>query len=113
VFRSSAPNDWLSTLLLVAKCLISVGNCIPVPCVGTALASGLALLELIQVSHWYDGSSNRSFAFQMVGKSNDDLKYLVQSVVAVMKLLREEMDSQRIIDNTEFRQVCLEFETNV
>ncbi|KAJ7921794.1 hypothetical protein B0H13DRAFT_2414157 [Mycena leptocephala] len=97
LFRSSAPNDWLSTLLLVAKCLIPVGNCIPVPCVGTALASGLALLELIQ----------------MVGKSNDDLKYLAQSVVAVMKLLREEMDSHRNIDKTEFRQVCLEFEAHL
>jgi hypothetical protein len=49
----------------------------------------------------------------MMGKSNDDLKYLAQSVVAVMKLLREEMDSHRAVENTEFRRVCLEFEMYV
>jgi hypothetical protein len=45
----SSTNEWVSPLVLVARGLVSVGNCVPFPYVNTALSSGLALLELIQV----------------------------------------------------------------
>ncbi|KAJ7881791.1 hypothetical protein B0H14DRAFT_2704714 [Mycena olivaceomarginata] len=83
----------VSPLVLIARGLVSVGNCVPFPYVNTALSSGLALLELIQT----------------VGKSGDDLKYLAKSVVTIMQLLREEMDSHPTTENAKFLQVCEEF----
>jgi hypothetical protein len=50
LFQSSGSSDWLSPLLVVSKGLVSVGNCVPFPYVNAALSSGVALLELIQVS---------------------------------------------------------------
>jgi hypothetical protein len=46
---------------------------------------------------------------QTVGKSGDDLKYLAKSVVTIMQLLREEMDSHPTTENAKFLQVCEEF----
>ncbi|KAF7355919.1 hypothetical protein MVEN_00920900 [Mycena venus] len=92
LFRSST-NEWVSPLITVARGLISVGNCVPFPYVNTALSAGLALLELIET----------------VNQSGDDLKYLAESVVTIMKLLREEMDSHPTTENTNFHQVCEEF----
>ncbi|KAJ7358463.1 hypothetical protein DFH08DRAFT_442679 [Mycena albidolilacea] len=93
----SSTNEWVSPLVLAARGLVSVGNCVPFPFVNTALSSGLALLELIQT----------------VGQSGDDMKYLVESVVAIMKLLREEMDLHPTTANTKFSQVCEEFTENL
>ncbi|KAJ7885431.1 hypothetical protein B0H13DRAFT_1889550 [Mycena leptocephala] len=90
---STSADEWVSPLIVVARGLVAVGNCVPFPYVNTALSSGLALLELIQ----------------NVGKSGDDLKYLAESVVTIMRLLREEMDSQPTIPDTKFREVCAEF----
>ncbi|KAJ7881762.1 hypothetical protein B0H14DRAFT_1498862 [Mycena olivaceomarginata] len=89
----SSTNEWVSPLVLAARGLVSVGNCVPFPFVNTALSSGLALLELIQT----------------VGQSGDDMKYLAESVVTIMKLLREEMDLHPTTENTKFAQVCEEF----
>ncbi|KAJ7489658.1 hypothetical protein B0H11DRAFT_2229682 [Mycena galericulata] len=44
----SAPNDWISPLIVISRGLVSASNCVPFPYVNTALAGGLALLELIQ-----------------------------------------------------------------
>ncbi|KAJ7618113.1 hypothetical protein DFH06DRAFT_98599 [Mycena polygramma] len=68
----SSSNEWISSLVSVSRGLVSVGNCTPFPYVGTALSAGVALLELIQT----------------VGKTTDDLKYLAESVVTIMKLLQ-------------------------
>ncbi|KAJ7732623.1 hypothetical protein B0H14DRAFT_2997421 [Mycena olivaceomarginata] len=89
----SCTNEWVSPLVLVARGLVSVGNCVPFPYVNTALSSGLALLELIQT----------------VGKSGDNLKYLAKSVVTIMQLLREEMDSHPTTENAKFLHVCETF----
>ncbi|KAJ7913321.1 hypothetical protein B0H13DRAFT_501810 [Mycena leptocephala] len=97
ILRSAASNDWVSPLIVVSRGLVAVGNCVPFPYVNTALASGLALLELIQ----------------MVGKSSNDLKYLAESVVTIMRLLREEMDSHPTTLNPKFRELCGEFETHL
>ncbi|KAJ6494423.1 hypothetical protein C8R45DRAFT_988133 [Mycena sanguinolenta] len=86
-------NEWVSPLITVARGLVSVGNCVPFPYVNTALSAGLALLELIET----------------VKQSGDDLKYLAESVVTIMKLLREEMDSHPIAEDTKFHEVCEEF----
>ncbi|KAJ7648669.1 hypothetical protein DFH06DRAFT_1209303 [Mycena polygramma] len=91
IFRSPA-SGWIPRLIVVARALVSVGDCVPFPYVNTALSAGLALLELIQT----------------VGKSDDDLKYLAESVVSIMRLLREEVDSHPN-ENISFRQVCEEF----
>ncbi|KAJ7734063.1 hypothetical protein B0H16DRAFT_1892548 [Mycena metata] len=95
IFRSAAPDDWLSPLITVGRDLVPLANCVPFPYVAVALAAGLALLELIQ----------------MVGKSSEELKYLAESVTTIMKSLRKEMDSHPTIEDTKFRQLCLEFET--
>ncbi|KAJ7858518.1 hypothetical protein B0H14DRAFT_655855 [Mycena olivaceomarginata] len=92
LFRSST-NEWVSPLIIVAQGLVSVGNCVPFPYVNTALSAGLALLELIET----------------VKQSGDDLKYLAESVVTTMKLLREEVDWHPIMENTKFHRVCEEF----
>ncbi|KAJ7672394.1 hypothetical protein DFH06DRAFT_91919 [Mycena polygramma] len=92
LFRSSS-NEWISSLIVFARGLVSVGNCVPFPYVNTALSSGLALLELIQ----------------MAGKSGDDLKYLAKSVVTIMKLLREEMDAHPAVEDNNFKKLCEEF----
>ncbi|KAJ6457763.1 hypothetical protein C8R47DRAFT_1246957 [Mycena vitilis] len=92
LFRSSS-NEWIAPLIVFARGLVSVGNCVPFPYVNTALSSGLALLELIQ----------------MVGKSGDDLKYLAESVVAIMKLLRDEMDAHPTLEDNKFKKLCQEF----
>ncbi|KAJ7615636.1 hypothetical protein DFH06DRAFT_1343604 [Mycena polygramma] len=91
IFRSPA-SEWLSTSVDIARGLVSVSNCVPFPYVNTALSAGLMLLELIQT----------------VGQSDEDLKYLSESVVAIMKLLREEVESHPT-ENTLFRNVCEEF----
>jgi hypothetical protein len=103
----------VSPLIVVSRGLVAVGNCVPFPYVNTALASGLALLELIQVRTWTDRRLPRSFEPQMVGKSSNDLKYLAESVVTIMRLLREEMDSHPTTLNPKFRELCGEFETCV
>ncbi|KAJ7175138.1 hypothetical protein C8R43DRAFT_1119154 [Mycena crocata] len=77
LFRSSTSNTWISPLIIIAKGLATIGDCVPVPYVKTALDFGLALLELIEA----------------VSKSSDDLRYLAESVVTIMKLLRDEMES--------------------
>ncbi|KAJ7150758.1 hypothetical protein C8R46DRAFT_1198283 [Mycena filopes] len=97
IFRSAAPVDWLSPLIIVSKGLVSVADCVPFPYVGSALRAGLALLELIQT----------------VGKSDEDLKYLAESVVTIMSLLKEELDSHGSLENPRLRQVCLEFESDL
>ncbi|KAJ7036399.1 hypothetical protein C8F04DRAFT_1233167, partial [Mycena alexandri] len=97
IFRSAAPDDWVSPLITVARSLVPVANSVPFPYVTIALTAGLALLELIQ----------------MVGKSSEDLKYLAESVTTIMKLLREEMDSHPKAEDTRFWQLCLEFETHL
>ncbi|KAJ7473300.1 kinase-like domain-containing protein [Mycena latifolia] len=97
LFHSSSSNsnhEWLSPLLVVSKGLVSLGSCVPFPYVNSALSAGQALLELIQIVH----------------NSNNDLKYIAESVVTIMKLLREEMDSHPTAENTKFRQLCLEFD---
>ncbi|KAJ7892911.1 hypothetical protein B0H14DRAFT_961043 [Mycena olivaceomarginata] len=85
LFRSST-NEWVSPLITVARGLVSVGSCVPFPYVNTALSAGLVLLELIET-----------------------VKYLAESVVTTMKLLREEVDSHPITENTKFHRVCEEF----
>ncbi|KAJ7784736.1 hypothetical protein B0H16DRAFT_308515 [Mycena metata] len=97
IFRSAAPDDWVSPLITVARGLVPVANCVPFPYVTVALTAGLALLELIQT----------------VGKSSEDLKYLAESVTTIMKLLREEVDAHPTTEDTRFKQLCLEFETHL
>ncbi|KAJ6532390.1 hypothetical protein B0H19DRAFT_449065 [Mycena capillaripes] len=92
LFRSSA-NEWVSPLVVIARNLVSVGNCVPFPYVSMALSAGLVLLELIET----------------VGKSGDDLKYLAESVVTIMKLLREEIDANPTAENTRFHDLWEEF----
>ncbi|KAJ7635758.1 hypothetical protein DFH06DRAFT_661748 [Mycena polygramma] len=90
---TSKSNEWISPLVSVSRGLVTVGNCAPFPYVSTALAAGLALLELIET----------------VGKTTDDLKYLAESVVAIMKLLGEEIDARPATPDMKFVQVCIEF----
>ncbi|KAJ7121449.1 hypothetical protein C8R44DRAFT_786277 [Mycena epipterygia] len=97
LFYSSASNDWISPLLVVSRGLASVSGCAPFPYVNTALAGGVALLELIQT----------------VGKTTDDLKYLAESVVTIMKLLREELDAHPDNSDVKFRQICVEFNVHL
>ncbi|KAJ7784750.1 hypothetical protein B0H16DRAFT_1709436 [Mycena metata] len=97
MFRSTAPDDWVSPLITVARGRVHVANCVPFPYVTVALTAGLALLELIQT----------------VGKSSQDLKYLAESVTTIMKLLREEIDTHPTTEDTRFKQLCLEFETHL
>ncbi|KAJ6485454.1 hypothetical protein C8R47DRAFT_1130220 [Mycena vitilis] len=93
LFRPSNSNDWISHAVSVSRGLVSMANCAPFPYVSTALAAGLALLELIQT----------------VGKTTDDLKYLAESVVAIMELLGEEIDARPATPDLKFIQVCVEF----
>ncbi|KAJ7618186.1 hypothetical protein DFH06DRAFT_99817 [Mycena polygramma] len=93
LFHSSRSNEWISPLISVSRGLVSVGNCVPFPCVSTALSAGLALLELIQT----------------VGKTSEDLKYLAESVVAIMKLLQEEIEAHPNNPDQRFVQLCNEF----
>ncbi|KAJ7635841.1 hypothetical protein DFH06DRAFT_1336464 [Mycena polygramma] len=79
----SSSNEWISSLVSVSRGLVSVGNCTPFPYVGTALSAGVALLELIQARRF----------IVTVGKTTDDLKYLAESVVTIMKLLQEETEA--------------------
>jgi hypothetical protein len=110
LFQSSGSTDWLSPLLVVSKGLVSVGNCVPFPYVNTALSSGVALLELIQVSTLTTKDLiNYSFYIEMVSNSSDDLKYLAESVVTIMQLLREEVDRHSSAQDTRFQQLCVEF----
>ncbi|KAJ7653977.1 hypothetical protein DFH06DRAFT_1474634 [Mycena polygramma] len=95
IFRSTS-SEWVPPLVRIARGLVAVGNCVPVPYVSTALSAGLALLELIQ----------------SVGKSDDDLKYLAQSVITIMELLSKEMDSHPI-ESPGFRQVCEDFSSHL
>ncbi|KAJ7495541.1 hypothetical protein FB451DRAFT_1214305 [Mycena latifolia] len=97
IFRAAPSQDWLSPLIVVSKGLVAAGNYVPFPYVNAALSAGLALLELIQ----------------MVGKSSDDLRYLAQSVVTIMQLLREEMDHHSTAQDTRFHQLCIEFATHL
>ncbi|KAJ7489654.1 hypothetical protein B0H11DRAFT_2229677 [Mycena galericulata] len=89
----SSSNDWISPLIVISRGLVSASNCVPYPYINTALTGGLALLELIQT----------------VGQTTDDLKYLAESVVTIMKLLREEMDSHPTNTSTHLSPVCMEF----
>ncbi|KAJ7624814.1 hypothetical protein FB45DRAFT_87187 [Roridomyces roridus] len=96
----SGPDDWISPLIVVSRGLVSVGSCAPFPYVGTALSAGLALLELIQT----------------VGRTADELKYLAESVVAIMKLLHDEMECHnhsRRTDGYRFERVCVEFHAHL
>ncbi|KAJ6487154.1 hypothetical protein C8R47DRAFT_1127890 [Mycena vitilis] len=95
IFRSPA-NEWVSPLVGIARGLVSIGNCVPFPYVNTALSAGLTLLELIQT----------------VGQSDEDLKYLSESVVTIMRLLRTEVESHPT-ENTPFREVCEEFTSHL
>ncbi|KAJ7121370.1 hypothetical protein C8R44DRAFT_165888 [Mycena epipterygia] len=97
LFYSSTSNDWISPLLVVSRGIASVSGCVPFPYVNTALAGGVALLELIQT----------------VGKNTDDLKYLAESVVTIMKLLREELDAHPDTPDARFRQICVEFNVHL
>ncbi|KAJ7121368.1 hypothetical protein C8R44DRAFT_165874 [Mycena epipterygia] len=97
IFYSSASNDWISPLLVVSRGLASVSGCVPFPYVNTALAGGVALLDLIQT----------------VGKNTDDLKYLAESVVTIMKLLCEELDAHPDTPHAKFRQICVEFNVHL
>ncbi|KAJ6513657.1 hypothetical protein C8R47DRAFT_616854 [Mycena vitilis] len=85
----STSSEWAPSLVRIARGLVAVGNCVPVPYVSAALLAGLALLELIQ----------------SVGKLDEDLKYLAESVITIMKLLSKELDSHPI-ESPGFRQVC-------
>ncbi|KAJ6536848.1 hypothetical protein B0H19DRAFT_1270555 [Mycena capillaripes] len=93
LFNSSASNEWISPLITVSRGLVSVGNCAPFPYVSTALSAGLALLELIQT----------------VGQTTNELKYLAESVVTIMKLLGEEMEAHPTASDAKFLKVCIEF----
>ncbi|KAJ7167047.1 hypothetical protein C8R46DRAFT_1095884 [Mycena filopes] len=99
IFRPAAPPpvDWLSPLIFVSRGLAAVANTVPFPYVGAAFGAGVALLELIQT----------------VGKTSEDLKYLAESVVTIMRLLKEEMESHHGTEDPRFRQVCLEFEAHL
>ncbi|KAJ7167025.1 hypothetical protein C8R46DRAFT_1351219 [Mycena filopes] len=97
IFRGASSKDWISPLIVVSKGLVAIGNCVLFPYVGAALGAGLALLELIE----------------MVGKSNEDLVYLAESVLAIMKLLRDEMDSHPTTEDPKFRELCVEFERHL
>ncbi|KAJ7691034.1 hypothetical protein B0H17DRAFT_1201377 [Mycena rosella] len=92
-FYSASSKDWISPLIVVSRGLVSVANCVPFPYVKTALSGGLALLELIEA----------------VGKTTEELKYLAESVVTIMKLLREEIDAHPTNPNPKFHQICVEF----
>ncbi|KAJ7121375.1 hypothetical protein C8R44DRAFT_786208 [Mycena epipterygia] len=48
-----------------------------------------------------------------VGKNTDDLKYLAESVVIIMKLLREELDAHPDTPDAKFRQICVEFSVHL
>ncbi|KAJ7635760.1 hypothetical protein DFH06DRAFT_661757 [Mycena polygramma] len=93
LFKPPSSNDWISRLVSVSRGLVSVANCAPFPYVSTALAAGLALVELIET----------------VGKTTDDLKYLAESVVVIMELLGEEIDARPADPDMKFVQVCIEF----
>ncbi|KAJ6522579.1 hypothetical protein B0H19DRAFT_655253 [Mycena capillaripes] len=93
LFNSSPSNEWISPLITVSRGLVSLGNCTPFPYVNTALSAGLAFLELIQT----------------VGKTTDELKYLAESIVTIMKLLGEEMEAHPSPPDAKFLKVCIEF----
>ncbi|KAF8147607.1 hypothetical protein K438DRAFT_460511 [Mycena galopus ATCC 62051] len=97
IFHSSPPDDWITALIIVARGLVSCGNCVPIPYIATALSAGLALLELIQA----------------VGKTTDDLKYLAESVVRIMKLLGEEFEAHPGTLNAQLENVCLELDRHL
>ncbi|KAJ7612935.1 hypothetical protein DFH06DRAFT_1484800 [Mycena polygramma] len=97
ILRSSSGNEWLSPLLVVAKGLVTISNAVPFPYVNAALASELALLELIQ----------------MVDKSNDDLRYLAESVLTIMRLLHEETEAHPTDQRSKFRGFCGAFERDL
>ncbi|KAJ6522576.1 hypothetical protein B0H19DRAFT_655168 [Mycena capillaripes] len=93
LFSSSPSNEWISPLITVSRGLVSLANCAPFPYVNSALSAGLALLELIQT----------------VGKTTDELKYLAESVVTIMKLLGEEIEGHPAASDAKFLKVCIEF----
>ncbi|KAJ7489664.1 hypothetical protein B0H11DRAFT_2229691 [Mycena galericulata] len=69
----SAPDDWISPLIVISRGLVSASNCVPFPYVNTALAGGLALLELIQT----------------VGQTTDDLRYLADTETNLSQVCME------------------------
>ncbi|KAK7045120.1 hypothetical protein R3P38DRAFT_2882680 [Favolaschia claudopus] len=95
--HSSTSNEWLSPLISVGRALVVCSNSAPMPYIGAPLAAGLALLELIQT----------------VGKTNDDLKYLAESVVSLMKQLRDECDAHPTHPNPSLHHICVEFNRNL
>ncbi|KAJ6461582.1 hypothetical protein C8R47DRAFT_106025 [Mycena vitilis] len=97
IFRSSSRNEWLSLILVVAQGLVTISNAVPFPYVNAALVSGSALLELIQ----------------MVDKSNDDLRCLAESVLTIMRLLREETGFHPSDQNRKFRDFWRAFERDL
>ncbi|KAJ7495613.1 hypothetical protein FB451DRAFT_1478575 [Mycena latifolia] len=101
IFCAALSQDWLSPLIVVSKGLVPTGNYVPFPYVNIALSAGLALLET-------PARPKYPHPVQTAGKSSDDLRYLAQSVVTIMQLLREEMDHHSTAQDTRFRQLCIE-----
>ncbi|KAJ7881970.1 hypothetical protein B0H14DRAFT_3128879, partial [Mycena olivaceomarginata] len=99
----SSTNEWVSPLVLAARGLVSVGKLrsISVREYGALLWAGAAGID--------SGGRPAADELETVGQSGDDMKYLAESVVTVMKLLREEMDLHPTTENTKFAQVCEEF----
>ncbi|KAJ6612866.1 hypothetical protein B0H10DRAFT_2222755 [Mycena sp. CBHHK59/15] len=51
---------------------------------------------------------------EMMAKNTEDLRYLAQSVVTIMKILREEIDSHpNAVQDPRFRHICIEFNTHL
>ncbi|KAK7008459.1 hypothetical protein R3P38DRAFT_3023061 [Favolaschia claudopus] len=97
IFYSSTSNQWISSLITTGRGIASFANCAPIPWVGAALSAGVALLELIQT----------------IGKTTDDLRYLAESVVSLMKRLRDEFDAHPSDASPRLQQVCTEINTRL
>ncbi|KAK7045118.1 hypothetical protein R3P38DRAFT_2882667 [Favolaschia claudopus] len=93
LFSSSSSNQWLSSSITIARGLVAAGNCAPLPCIGAALSAGLAFLEMIQT----------------VGRTTDDLKYLAESVLSLMKQLQDESEVHPNDSQPRFCRVCEDF----
>ncbi|KAK7008516.1 hypothetical protein R3P38DRAFT_3023537 [Favolaschia claudopus] len=97
IFHSSTSNQWLSSLITTGRGIASFASCAPIPWIGAALSVGVALLELIQT----------------IGKTTDDLRYLAESVVSLMKRLRDEFDAHPSDASPRLQQVCTEINTRL
>jgi hypothetical protein len=98
--------DWLGRLLDVAKVVTSI----PFPYVKAVAGTIVVLLETIEVRPGsFNPRRSAHSSHKGLGKNKDDMRILLESVIDIVVVVRDDLLAQGDLSGPGYKEMCLDF----